>query len=60
MTVRDGQVRVSMLVGPWGRGLGMKKLFKFLVARRLARTPIGLAVLGLAWLQRRRRPHMRE
>jgi hypothetical protein len=38
-----------------GRGLVMKKFFKFLVARRLARTPIGLAVLGLAWLQRRRR-----
>jgi hypothetical protein len=32
----------------------MKKFFKFLVARRLARTPIGLAVLGLAWLRRRR------
>jgi hypothetical protein len=36
----------------------MKKLFKFLVARRLARTPIGLAVLGLAWLRRRRRQRM--
>jgi hypothetical protein len=33
----------------------MKKFFKFLVARRLARTPIGLAVLGLVWLRRRRR-----
>lgn len=31
----------------------MKKFFKFLVARRLARTPIGLAVLGLVWLRRR-------
>jgi hypothetical protein len=44
-----------MLAALEGRGRGMKKLFKFLVARRLSRTPIGLAVLGLAWLRRRRR-----
>ncbi|WP_336207528.1 DUF6203 family protein [Nonomuraea sp. LPB2021202275-12-8] len=33
----------------------MKKFFKFVVARWLARTPIGLAVLGAAWLLGRRR-----
>ena len=49
---------MSMLAGLGGRGRGMKKLFKFLVARRLARTPIGLAVLGLAWMRRRRRQRM--
>jgi uncharacterized protein (TIGR03382 family) len=38
----------------------MKKFFKFLVARRLAGTPIGLAVLGLAWLRRRRRMQRAE
>ncbi|WP_221206098.1 DUF6203 family protein [Streptosporangium becharense] len=33
----------------------MKRFFKVVVARWLARTPIGLAVLGLGWLLGRRR-----
>jgi hypothetical protein len=33
----------------------MKKFFKVVVARWLARTPIGLAILGLGWLLGRRR-----
>jgi Family of unknown function (DUF6203) len=33
----------------------MKKFFKVVVARWLARTPIGLAILGLGWILGRRR-----
>ncbi|WP_043631883.1 DUF6203 family protein [Nonomuraea candida] len=33
----------------------MKKLFQLLVARRLAKTPIGLAALAIGWLLARRR-----
>ncbi|NRQ35328.1 hypothetical protein HII36_26385 [Nonomuraea sp. NN258] len=33
----------------------MKRFFKLVVARWLARTPYGLAILGLGWLLGRRR-----
>jgi Family of unknown function (DUF6203) len=33
----------------------MKKFFKVVVVRWLARTPIGLAILGLGWLLGRRK-----
>ncbi|MEU4834603.1 DUF6203 family protein [Streptosporangium sp. NPDC023615] len=33
----------------------MKKFFKVVVARWLARTPFGLAVLGVGWLLGRRK-----
>ncbi|MEV4163888.1 DUF6203 family protein [Nonomuraea dietziae] len=33
----------------------MKRFFKFVFARWLARTPIGLAVLAIGWLLGRRR-----
>ncbi|MFC7720379.1 DUF6203 family protein [Nonomuraea recticatena] len=33
----------------------MRRFFKFVMARWLARTPIGLAVLALGWLLGRRR-----
>jgi Family of unknown function (DUF6203) len=35
----------------------MKNLFKLLITRRLARTPLGLIILGLGWLLARRRKH---
>jgi hypothetical protein len=39
----------------------MKKFFSFLVARRLTRTPLGLAVLAAGWLlSRRRRQHKEQ
>ncbi|MEU8204032.1 DUF6203 family protein [Streptosporangium sp. NPDC049046] len=39
----------------------MKKFFKVVVARRLSRTPIGLAILGAGWfLGRRRRQREQE
>ncbi|MGW4797804.1 DUF6203 family protein [Nonomuraea sp. MG754425] len=40
----------------------MKKLFQLLVARRLARTPLGLTALGIGWLLARhfRRRHAEE
>ncbi|MGW0592003.1 DUF6203 family protein [Streptosporangium sp. NPDC002607] len=39
----------------------MKKFFKVVVARRLSRTPIGLAILGAGWfLGRRRRQRARR
>ncbi|WP_375782453.1 DUF6203 family protein [Streptosporangium becharense] len=40
---------------PVGQRQPMKRFFKVVVARWLARTPIGLAVLGLGWLLGRRR-----
>lgn len=33
----------------------MKRFFKVMAARRLVRTPIGLAILGVGWLVGRRR-----
>ncbi|MCA2189518.1 DUF6203 family protein [Nonomuraea cavernae] len=38
----------------------MKNFLKVVVARWLARTPIGLAVVGLAWLLGRRRRQRAE
>ncbi|WP_157594463.1 DUF6203 family protein [Streptosporangium amethystogenes] len=39
----------------------MKRFFKVVVARWLARTPIGLAILGVGWfLGRRRRQRAQE
>lgn len=39
----------------------MKKFFKVVVARWLARTPLGLAILGVGWfLGRRRRQREQE
>ncbi|TDC96091.1 LPXTG cell wall anchor domain-containing protein [Nonomuraea deserti] len=38
----------------------MKKLFKFFAAKWLARTPLGLAVLGLGWFLGRRRRQRQE
>ncbi|MFF3438281.1 DUF6203 family protein [Streptosporangium sp. NPDC002721] len=39
----------------------MKKFFKVVVARWLARTPFGLAILGVGWfLGRRRRQREQE
>ncbi|MFG1696594.1 DUF6203 family protein [Nonomuraea sp. NPDC049309] len=37
----------------------MKRLLKLLVARRLAATPLGLAVLGAGWILGRRRKRRR-
>ncbi|NJP94384.1 hypothetical protein HCN51_33940 [Nonomuraea sp. FMUSA5-5] len=37
----------------------MKKLFKVLVARRLAGTPLGLAALAAGWLLARRKRRRR-
>ncbi|GAA3475298.1 hypothetical protein GCM10018965_098510 [Nonomuraea roseola] len=46
---------------PQGRGMAMRRFFKFVMARWLARTPIGLAVLALGWfLGRRRRRRVQQ
>ncbi|TDC01191.1 PEP-CTERM sorting domain-containing protein [Nonomuraea longispora] len=38
----------------------MTKLFKLMAARWLARTPWGLALLGVGWFLNRRRRRQRE
>ncbi|MEU4698021.1 DUF6203 family protein [Nonomuraea dietziae] len=38
----------------------MRRFFKFVMARWLARTPIGLAVLALGWLLGRRRRRVQQ